>query len=606
MKLFHKLLLALVPALLVGQLAVILYSKRSIRAVMDSTDASVARARTEDFLEKLGGRLSGGERRLLPVLQAVRRESGASYAFLLDPSGRVLAHTDLLQTGRLFDDPVSRASLKADGFLLQGTTHKGQPVLDAAHPVWSVVKSTPEEFLLSGKLERRRIGTVRLGLPRDRSLLIAHRIDKRIVLIVTAASVLVLLVLFLVLKRMLSPLNPLLLAIGRVGRGEYGVAVPVDSTDEFGELARDFNRMSQALAETTVSKDFLDDILAGMQGELFVTDTEGKITLVNPAVVELLGRPEEELLGRPAAALFEPDPALARFTLAAIEEHGPLRGVGLHFVCKGGRRVPVLFSGSILRVKGGRAVGLIGTAKDISALKEMERRLVQSEKLSAVGQLAAGVAHEINNPLGVILGFAQAAVRRLPAGDALELPLRSIEREALRCKRLVQDLLTFSRQGQTGLNERFDLAEAVAGALPLVETQARIKSVTVERDLVPGAWMRGDKSQVQQVVINLCSNAFDAMPGGGSLRVRVRPAYGGAPVLLEVADTGTGITDAVREHLFEPFFTTKPVGQGTGLGLALIREIVQKHGGEIEVRNSPEKGAVFSISFPTEGSDAKS
>jgi len=232
--------------------------------------------------------------------------------------------------------------------------------------------------------------------------------------------------------------------------------------------------------------------------------------------------------------------------------------------------------------------------------KKIEARMVQSEKLSAVGQLAAGIAHEINNPLGVILGFAQGMARRITPGDRLEVPIKSIEREAVRCKNLVQDLLTFSRS--TNMERMpMDLNEAVKGALSLIQAQAKFRQVEVRTELtshLPS--ILGSKNQIQQVVLNLANNGLDAMAAGGILTVRtelikISPLYW---VCLKISDTGTGIPPEILGKIFEPFFTTKPVGEGTGLGLSLVNEIVQKHSGTIDVQSNPGF-TEFCIKFPT-------
>ncbi|MBI5245847.1 MAG: hypothetical protein HY923_01600 [Elusimicrobia bacterium] len=237
------------------------------------------------------------------------------------------------------------------------------------------------------------------------------------------------------------------------------------------------------------------------------------------------------------------------------------------------------------------------------AQREKERGqelLRRSEKMSAIGQLAAGVAHEINNPLGVILGFSQSLARRLKAGDEIELPIKSIEREALRCKALVQSLLTFARTQQSD-RIPMDLNEAVEQALTLISPQAKIGRVTVETALAADLpKILGNKHQIEQVIMNLAKNAIDAMPGGGALTL-TSELVSGVPhswILLKVVDDGAGIPPAVAAKIFDPFFTTKPIGQGTGLGLSLVSEIVEKHSGEVSVESRPGRTA-FTVKLPS-------
>lgn len=227
-------------------------------------------------------------------------------------------------------------------------------------------------------------------------------------------------------------------------------------------------------------------------------------------------------------------------------------------------------------------------------------RLQQSEKMAAVGQLAAGVAHELNNPIAVILGFAQAARKRIDAASPISLPLASIEREAERCKNLVQGLLTFSRQNK-GKMQEVDLDETVTSTLRIIEARARVKSVEVFTELGNPGPAFGDKNQLQQVIVNLCNNAIDAMPAGGKLTVRTKknPGEIADRIALEIEDTGCGIPEEIRDKIFDPFFTTKEVGQGTGLGLSLAYEIIQKHKGSLELQSEVGRGTKFIILLPS-------
>lgn len=235
-----------------------------------------------------------------------------------------------------------------------------------------------------------------------------------------------------------------------------------------------------------------------------------------------------------------------------------------------------------------------------AAAKELERsRLYQSEKMASLGQLAAGVAHEINNPLGVILGFAQALTIDLDDADPLSLPLKSIEREAVRCRNLVQDLLVFSRLGKSAAEE-FDFNENTISALNIIEAQARIKSVEIVKDLGALEPFHGDKGQLLQAVVNIGNNALDAMPDGGRVSVSTRQDGSGEQgrVVLEFSDTGIGIPEESQARIFDPFFTTKEVGKGTGLGLSLTYEIVQRHHGTIRVKSAVGQGTTIIVSLP--------
>ncbi len=264
-----------------------------------------------------------------------------------------------------------------------------------------------------------------------------------------------------------------------------------------------------------------------------------------------------------------------------------------------GKEAVLLTSKVPLHDSSGYVIGILGVYTDITSQKKMERIVQQSEKMSAIGQLAAGVAHEINNPLGVILGFSQNITKRIKPGDPFEMPVKSIEREAIRCKNLVQDLLTFSRVSKTE-KEPVDLTEAVESALSLVLAQAKVKNIELVKEFSQIPNIGADKNQIQQIVINLSNNAIDAMPKGGRLTIRLHKAKienqeGGE---IQVEDTGEGIPRDVQSKIFNPFFTTKEVGKGTGLGLSLVYEIVSKHKGKIFLESEIGKGTVFHVFLP--------
>jgi PAS domain S-box-containing protein len=253
----------------------------------------------------------------------------------------------------------------------------------------------------------------------------------------------------------------------------------------------------------------------------------------------------------------------------------------------------------------GRPLKLIGVCADMTERRKMQNMVLQSEKMAAVGQLAGGVAHEINNPLGIILGFSQSLVRRLKEGEAMAVPLKSIEREAIRCKGLVQDLLTFSRASRQERESGVDVNAAIQGSLSLIEARAKTANVEIVAETDPALpRVTANKNQLQQVIINLANNAMDAMPKGGTIFLRTRPSQtrdGG--VEIQVQDTGSGVPSEIRGKIFEPFFTTKDVGKGTGLGLSLVYEIVKKHDGTIELDSEQGKGTTFTVFLPQEAAE---
>ncbi len=238
-------------------------------------------------------------------------------------------------------------------------------------------------------------------------------------------------------------------------------------------------------------------------------------------------------------------------------------------------------------------------------LEKAQAQLIQSEKLASIGELAAGVAHEINNPLGVILGFSQVILKKLTQDDSLYKPLSSIEREGLRCKKIIQGLLDFSRRSPP-MFQPVDLNEVVEAACELIEHQITINNVRMVKGYAPHMpKIQADANQLQQVFVNLIINAYQAMPDGGELRITTRTVSNQVQAIF--ADTGLGIAPENLKHIFDPFFTTKEVGKGTGLGLSVSYGIIESHSGKIDVDSQVGVGTTFVITLPVnqEGTASK-
>ncbi len=235
--------------------------------------------------------------------------------------------------------------------------------------------------------------------------------------------------------------------------------------------------------------------------------------------------------------------------------------------------------------------------KDVTDEVSMQRQLVQSEKLAAVGQLAGGVAHEINNPLSAIIAFTQLGLRDVPETEELHEFLLEVEQAALRCKEIVQNLLTFSRSPQRNEVGRVDLNHVVERAVALTAHEFAKGQVALEahyQDGIPG--VVGNANQLMQVVVNFLTNAKGAIEGVGKVGIFTQSDEETCRVV--VRDTGTGLDEGHLEKIFEPFFTTKEEGKGTGLGLSVSYGIVQEHQGVIEACNRPEGGAEFQMVLP--------
>jgi signal transduction histidine kinase len=233
-------------------------------------------------------------------------------------------------------------------------------------------------------------------------------------------------------------------------------------------------------------------------------------------------------------------------------------------------------------------------------LETANQQLLQAAKLASVGELASGMAHEINNPVGIILGrtdYILATQDNLSA-EAKE-DLKVVRGQAERVASTVRNLLTFARPSSLSI-QRVNLPQLVDEAIKLEAPRCRTAAVEIEcssSGRIPA--IQADPDRLQQVLINLMNNAIEAMPQGGRLSISLTNG-GGGQVIVNISDTGTGITAENQARIFDPFFTTKPAGKGTGLGLAVSYGVIRDHGGEIRVSSAPERGSTFSIRLPVE------
>jgi two-component system, NtrC family, sensor kinase len=251
----------------------------------------------------------------------------------------------------------------------------------------------------------------------------------------------------------------------------------------------------------------------------------------------------------------------------------------------------------------GKTPAVLAISRDVTERKRTEERMYHTEKLASLGTLAAGVAHEINNPLAVILGFTDILLEKAPQDSESSEMLKTIEKQANNAKRVVENLLSFARYRDIK-EELVDINESIEEVLRVVGNSLRVNRVTVVKHL---AWdlprFKGDSRQIEQVVLNIINNAVYAMKGSGALTIATGTAEIGNSVEIRITDTGTGIKKEHRGKIFDPLFTTKGVGEGTGLGLSVCYAIVSKYGGSItfETRTAdegPPVGTTFIVTLP--------
>jgi PAS domain S-box-containing protein len=356
---------------------------------------------------------------------------------------------------------------------------------------------------------------------------------------------------------------------------------------------------------------FLNNIIRSSADGIVVVDNEGKVLIFNEGAEQILGFTAEEVIGKQIALSNIYTPEVARDIMRRMRsnEYGPpgkIISLRLTLVRKDGEEVPVRFSAALIK-KDDREIGSVGIFSDLrerlrirKELEETKIQLMQAEKIASVGRLAAGVAHEINNPLSGILLYADMLVKDLADHPQWNADLQEIIDQTLRCKQIVTRLLEFSRQS-VGQRIPFEINTIIERSVELLAHQSLFHDVEFALDLQPDIpQMTGDPGQFQQVFTNLIINAGSAMDGKGKIVISSRFDPECHEVGMHFADTGPGISPDIIDKIFEPFFTTKHPGEGTGLGLSVAYGIIQQHGGKIEVRNSESGGALFTITLPLE------
>jgi PAS domain S-box-containing protein len=328
-----------------------------------------------------------------------------------------------------------------------------------------------------------------------------------------------------------------------------------------------------------------------------LTDRDGFLIDVNPAFERIYGFSRDELIGRRPNVVASGKTDRATYARMWKDLLDPKIGAWSGEIVnrdRSGVEHPVLLAISAIRGEDGTINHFLGVAVDLTEQRQLERQAMHADRLVSLGQLAAGVAHEINTPLANITLIAES-VRRRTADPWTRGRVDSLLHQTDSAARIVRGLLDFARRPEPKIGE-VDVGDSVRAAVGFLQGKQSSGVELVSELPTEPLRVRGDRDQIGQVITNLLNNAYDALDGHG--RIAVRLNADAAWVKLTVSDDGPGISADVRAHLFEPFFTTKPEGRGTGLGLAICHGIVQSHGGTIEVQSEEGAGATFSVRLP--------
>jgi PAS domain S-box-containing protein len=415
-----------------------------------------------------------------------------------------------------------------------------------------------------------------------------------------------------------------------IARGELHQQIAPTTSDEIGRLAIAFNRMATELhreraaleeahrelrhrfTELADLKSYTDSILDSITSGIVTLDLEGRIVTMNPVAELVTGLAAREAAGRYCTEVFARAAEVAEILMETLTNRAGLANISLTLRRRDGSPIAVELSTAPLRGVEGKDLGVVGVFRDVTVVRELEAQIRRSDRLAALGTMAAGLAHEIKNPLTSVRTFTRLVPRKFGEPAFRETFQKVVPQELERINRIVDELLQLARPARLHV-EPIHLPVLFERVLELYANQVETGNIAVRREYSPDLpALSADAEQIYQALVNLVGNAIDAMAGGGRLTLGARlseeervastsPASARASrqLVIEVEDTGVGIPPSDANKVFNPFFTTK--GGGTGLGLALTHKIVEDHGGTINFRSSPEQGTTFAILLPLTG-----
>jgi two-component system sensor histidine kinase AtoS len=542
----------------------------------------------------------------------VAAEADVVYAIVLDAEGRVAAHSRHPErVGFVLNGDAAAQAVRADELLVQS-------VVDAAS------HETVYDFAVPVHVDRQRWGTVRVGLSRHRMDAIMRRTRRDLGLLTLVTLLGGGVAAALVARRIARPLGRLADSAAAISRGELDQRIEPSTKDEVGQLAIVFNHMAAQLLQQRTAleaahaelrrrfeeladlKGYTDNILASLTSGIVTVDLEGRVVTFNPAAEMLMGFFAGEVVGRYCTEVFAQTPEVGELLMHTLASRTGVGEVNLLLRRRNGDTAPVELTMAPLKGAEGKDLGVVGVFRDVTLVRELEQQLQRSDRLAALGTMAAGLAHEIKNPLTSLLTFSRHLERKFDDADFRAKFQRVVPRELERINGITERLLELSRPSR--------LAFALVRPAVLMERCLELYTETLEsRDLQvvreyarDTPMIKADPDALHRAIVNLVANALEAMERGGRLTVRV--GRGDAPlgvvpsrrrdhaVKIEIEDTGTGVAPGDADRIFTPFFTTKD--RGTGLGLAITHKIVEDHGGTIALSSRPERGTLVTVLLP--------
>ncbi len=388
---------------------------------------------------------------------------------------------------------------------------------------------------------------------------------------------------------------------------------PFDSSEYRGIVtAVDITESKRVEREVVTSERRLKAILESSPNPIVVYNEKGSPTYINPAFTSVFGWSFSEIRGEVIPYVPKDQIAITSAKIKELQEYGKSLCFETQRFNKAGEILDVMVNAATIKSIDPNVVSsIVINLTDLTDNKKLKKRLLQAEKMELVGTLAGGIAHDFNNILTAINGFSEIGERKANRNQATLKEHQQVQVAAERARNLVAQLLAFSRKSEP-VSKRLDLEQMVADSLSMIERVIpRMIGVKFESGEQVGYFINGDVNQLNQIMLNLCLNAADAMPDGGTLTIEIKTVrvadercsachsiFTGEYVRLKIRDTGSGIDEASLQDIFAPFYTTKDIGKGTGLGLSTVFGIVNSHGGHIVCQSKLTQGTTFNLFFP--------
>ena len=544
----------------------------------------------------------------------VAAEADVVYAIVLDAEGKVAAHSQHPdRVGLAPAGEVGKRAAEAEALLVQETV-----LPDTGELIY--------EFAVPVRVESQKWGTVRVGVSKRRTEAQISETRWELLLLTIVTLLLGGLAAALVARRIAQPVRQLAEGAAAISRGELNQWIESSTSDEIGRLAIAFNHMATQLLQQRTDleaaheelrqrfdelanlKSYTDSILGSLTTGIVTLNLDGQVVTLNLAAELLTGLFTPEVAGRYCTEAFAHTPEVAELLMETLHSRTGVADVPLTLRRRNGASIPVEMSTAPLRGAEGKELGVVGILRDVSHVRDLQDQLRRSDRLAALGTLAAGFAHEIKNPLTSLRTFTRLVPRKFDDERFRDTFEKVVPRELERINRIVEQLLQLSRPTRLSF-QSVRLPALLERVAELYANQIEANRITVVREYardLPA--IQADPDQLYQALVNLVANALEAMENGGSLTLRAGWSDDANPlfpsrrrmlhqrVKVEIEDTGPGIPSSHADKVFTPFFTTK--AGGTGLGLALSHKIIEDHGGSISFRTSPGAGTTFRVLLP--------